>query len=90
MKARATSTIGAFDAKTRLSELLDRVEGGEVIVITRHGLPIAKLAPFAAEVDAKRVQRAIDGLLSLRDQFLRSGPALTIEEIKAGIAEGRR
>lgn len=39
----ALPTIGAYDAKARLSELLDRVEKGEQIVITRHGKPIARL-----------------------------------------------
>jgi prevent-host-death family protein len=38
-------SIGAYDAKTRLSELLDRVEKGEQIVITRHGKPVARLVP---------------------------------------------
>ena len=43
--AETVVTIGAYDAKTRLSELLDRVERGEQIVITRHGRPIARLVP---------------------------------------------
>lgn len=38
-------TIGAFDAKTRLSELLDRVEHGAVYVITKRGRPVAELRP---------------------------------------------
>lgn len=84
-----TSTVGAFDAKTKLSELLDRVERGEVVVITRHGTPIAKLAPYEDEVDAKQVQSAIDGFLALRAEFLKAGPGLTQAEIKAAIQEGR-
>ena len=36
-------SIGAFDAKTRLSELLERASRGEVIQITRHGKPVARL-----------------------------------------------
>jgi prevent-host-death family protein len=39
--------IGAFEAKTRLSELLDRVDKGEVYVITTRGQPIAELRPVA-------------------------------------------
>jgi prevent-host-death family protein len=39
------TTIGAFEAKTKLSELLDRVEQGEEIVITRRGKPAARLVP---------------------------------------------
>jgi prevent-host-death family protein len=38
-------TVGAFEAKTYLSKLLDQVEAGETIVITRHGEPIAELVP---------------------------------------------
>jgi prevent-host-death family protein len=38
-------TVTLVDAKTRLSELLDKVAAGEEIVITRHGRPAARLAP---------------------------------------------
>ena len=37
--------IGAFEAKTRLSELLDRVGRGQVYVITKRGRPVAELRP---------------------------------------------
>ncbi|MDB5998978.1 MAG: hypothetical protein JWP52_677 [Rhizobacter sp.] len=37
--------VGAFEAKTHLSALLERVERGEAFVITRHGRPVARLAP---------------------------------------------
>ena len=53
-------TIGAFEAKTHLSSLLDRVAAGEEITITKHGKPVARLvkADRAAkgEVDAAIVQ----------------------------------
>lgn len=39
--------VGAFEAKTHLSALLERVERGEEIVITRHGRPVARLVPPA-------------------------------------------
>ena len=39
------TTIGAYEAKTHLSELLKRVEKGETITITRHGIAIALLTP---------------------------------------------
>ncbi len=41
--------VGAFDAKTHLSEILDAVERGETIIVTRRGKPIAKLAPWQGE-----------------------------------------
>jgi prevent-host-death family protein len=39
----AMITVGAFEAKTHLSALLDKVAAGEDIVITRHGQPVARL-----------------------------------------------
>lgn len=41
-------TVGAFEAKTHLSTLLERVSRGEEILITRHGKAIARLVPAAA------------------------------------------
>lgn len=42
-----TATVGAFEAKTHLSELLARVEGGEEVTITKHGRPVARLVPVS-------------------------------------------
>jgi prevent-host-death family protein len=42
-----TVTVGAFEAKTHLSELLARVEGGEEVTITKHGRPVARLVPVS-------------------------------------------
>lgn len=41
-------TLGAFEAKTHLSKLLDQVAAGEEITITRHGEPVARLVPIAS------------------------------------------
>jgi prevent-host-death family protein len=57
--------IGAFEAKTHLSELLDRVEAGEELVIARHGRPVARLVPVA-EAQRERVADAIRRLRVLR------------------------
>lgn len=56
--------VGAFDAKTRLSELLKAVEGGEVVTITRRGRPVAQLRPV--EGDAARREAAIAQIGRLR------------------------
>lgn len=77
-------TVGAYDAKTKLGQLLDRVENGEAIVITRHGEPVARLVPFGESIDHKRVQRAVDGILALQKTHSLGG--ITIEEL---INEGR-
>ncbi len=44
------ASVGVYEAKTHLPKLLERVAGGEVITITRHGTPVAVLHPPAASV----------------------------------------
>jgi prevent-host-death family protein len=50
--------IGAFEAKNTLGTLLDRVERGEEIVITRHGRAVARLVPHTKRVDANQALAA--------------------------------
>ena len=52
--------VGAFEAKNKLSALLDRVEKGEEIIITRHGRPIARLVPNIGSIDPSQVRAAFD------------------------------
>ena len=54
-----STIVGAFDAKTHLAALLDRVEAGEVVTITRHGKVVARLVPATAPVPdlAQQVDR---------------------------------
>ena len=58
-------SVGAFEAKTHLSALLDRVARGEQIVITRHGKAVARLVPEAA-ADRARVDETIARLKAAR------------------------
>lgn len=51
--------IGAYDAKTRLAELISAVEHGASFVITRHGRPVARLLPIAPEAPAQEVAEAL-------------------------------
>ena len=51
-------TVGAFEAKTHLSSLLERVAKGERFTITRHGKPVAQLVPVEQR-DPARVKAAI-------------------------------
>ena len=44
-------TVAAHEARTRFGELLREVENGETIVVTRHGLPVARLSPMNRETD---------------------------------------
>lgn len=52
-------TIGAFEAKTHFSSLLEKVEKGEHIIITKHGHPIAKLVPTGS-TDREQSKQAIE------------------------------
>ena len=52
--------IGAFEAKNTLGTLLDRVERGEEIIITRHGKPVARLVPNTRRIDQTSAQGALD------------------------------
>ena len=58
-------TVGAFEAKTHLSTLLDRVAAGEEVVITKHGRPVARLIG-ARNSDRIRVNDAFEKLKALR------------------------
>ncbi len=51
------ATIGAFEAKTHLSQLLEKVAAGEKFVITRHGKPVAKLVPVDEKDEPLRLRR---------------------------------
>ena len=79
------NTVGAYEAKTHLSDLLERVQGGEEITITRHGAPVAKLVPVKKEVKPEERVAAID-----RIQKLASGLSLGGLKVKDLIREGRR
>ena len=77
--------IQASEAKTHLPQLLDDVERGDVIVITRHGRAIARLIP---EVDRRReeIDLAIASIRALRQ---RTGK-VTVEELLSARHEGHR
>jgi prevent-host-death family protein len=81
-----SSTVGAFEAKTALGQLLDRVENGEVIIITRHGTPVARLVPFSDGIDREKVRDAVEKLKSF-GQGIRLPKGTTIKDL---IGEGRR
>ena len=76
--------IGAFEAKNRLGTLLDRVEQGEEIVITRRGKPVAKLLPTGPGFDKAKACRAVAGLTEAS-----RGLSLGGLKIKDLINEGR-
>lgn len=78
-------TIQASEAKTHFLRLLDDVEKGETIVITRHGKPVAQVSP-QPEFDRERIKQAMESIRELRK---RTKP-VSLEEILAWRDEGRR
>ena len=77
-------TVGAYEAKTHLPKLLERVIKGELVTITRHGVPVAVLQPppSAKKTDPKEV---VAELREFRQKLKLKG--LSIRDM---IEEGRR
>lgn len=77
-------TVGAFEAKTHLASLLDRVAAGEEVIITRHGRPVARLIG-AKDADQARIDAAFNTLKALRKETTLGG--INWKELRD---EGRR
>lgn len=75
------SDVGAYQAKTHLPRLLDQVEAGQSITITRNGRAVARLTPVADAASA------VARILELRAGVKRRGRKLSMRAI---IEEGRR
>jgi len=76
--------IGAYEAKTHLPKLLARVARGERFIITRHGFPVAELAPLSGRSTAD-IRKVIEELREFQAKHHLDG--LSIREL---IEEGRR
>jgi prevent-host-death family protein len=80
--------VGAFEAKNTLGSLLDRVEKGEEIRITRHGKKVARLIPDVPQHDVAAARAAL-ARMSQHAKEMNAGP-FDWEEWKAYRDEGRR
>ena len=78
--------IGALEAEGKLGELLDLVEQGEEVVITRGGRVVARLVPGEAMKDPAAAEEAAQRMLA-RSRGVTLGPGLTLRDL---IDEGRR
>ena len=81
----SVNTVGAHDAKTRFSEILERVAGGEEFIITRHGSPVAKLVPFTKQTTVEERRAAVEQMRKIAQRNTLGG--LKIKDL---INEGRR
>ncbi|MDR0592225.1 MAG: type II toxin-antitoxin system prevent-host-death family antitoxin [Bifidobacteriaceae bacterium] len=79
------AVVGAFAAKTHFSELLARAAGGETIVVSKHGVPVAQLAPLRRPAGREDAVAAMAEMLEARRHLRLDG--LKLSEL---IAEGRR
>ena len=78
------SEVGAFEAKTHLPKLLERVQKGESFVITKHGHPVAELIPFRKR-DPDKIREAIESLKAFQENHSLGG--FPVREM---IEEGRK
>ena len=76
--------VGAFEAKNKLGTLLDWVERGEEVVITRRGKPVARLVPATPGFDREKTRQAAENIIARS-----KGVTLGGLKIKDLINEGR-
>ncbi|MGV3552511.1 type II toxin-antitoxin system Phd/YefM family antitoxin [Rhizobium sp.] len=79
--------VGAFEAKNTLGSLLDRVEAGEEIVITRHGKPVARMVPEGVPTDPTP---ALEALKRIRSRAKEISVGFNWDEWREFRDEGRR
>ena len=78
-------TVGSFEAKTQLPQLLERVARGEEFTITEHGKPVARLVSVASTKPKADIRAAVEAM----KQF-RKGQSLDGLSAREMIEEGRR
>ncbi len=79
-------SVGSFEAKTHLPQLLERVAKGEEFTITKHGKPVARLVPAAPVKTKPDVRRVIEELKAF-SKGNTLGDGLTVRDL---IEDGRR
>lgn len=78
-------TIQASEAKTHFLRVLDQVERGESVIVTRHGKPVARISPENI-LDRERTRKAFARIRTLRSQNGR----MSVDELLSARDEGRR
>jgi prevent-host-death family protein len=82
--------VGIFEAKTHLSSLLDEVEKGGEVTITRHGKPVARLVQAQVGPSPEQIAKRRKALKELRAMAQRRGTTVSYAEVKSWIEEDRR
>jgi prevent-host-death family protein len=81
--------VGMFEAKTHLSSLVEEVEKGGEVVITRHGKPVAKLVRAEEQLSPEQLAKQRQAVAELREMARKRGLRISHEEIKSWTEEGR-
>ena len=84
------STLGAFDAKTHFSKILEWVAKGKEFVVTKHGKPIAKIGPAiesAQVTEQALIEKRRAAMAWIKANPIKLAPGQTIRSL---IDEGRR
>jgi prevent-host-death family protein len=81
--------VGIFEAKTHLSSLLDEVEKGGEVTITRHGKPVARLVQAEGEPSPEVIAKRRKAIEELRAMARKRGITVSHAEIKSWIEDGR-
>jgi len=79
-------SLGAYEAKTRFSELIARAEQGESFVVTKHGREVARIEPPRAD-ERNQVRQAVEALRRFRQA---QGPRVSEEEAQRNYEEMKR
>src|SRR5262245_54228987 len=79
-------TVGAYEAKTKFSELVARAEKGESFLVTKNGRPVARITP-AIDVDRERAERAAERLRAL---LAAQGPLISEQDAQRNWEELKR
>jgi prevent-host-death family protein len=81
--------VGIFEAKIHLSTLLEEVERGGEVMITRHGKPVAKLVTYQTKPDPDVVAKRRQALLELREMAQKRKTRTSLKMIKSWIEDSR-
>lgn len=86
--AECEALVDASEAETNLPQLLDRVQDGETITITRHGKPVARLVPASGNEEKVDVRSVIEELRRFQEEQAPTlGPDLSIRDL---VEKGRK
>ena len=76
-----TQTIGAFEAKTHFSQIIEKAEHGADFIVTRRGKPVAKIIPFQQELEMT-FKEAVEQLIEMRKLYRGKPGSFNVREAK--------